>query len=76
MMKSKVFFLVGILGLVALLASACAPGVPATTSGLAKEISFRFLVSDEANDIGDFEHLYVTIPSIGIHQGSDNGTWL
>lgn len=80
MMKSKAFFLIGILGLIALLASACAPGVPTLTTGYTKEAGFRFMVSDEANDIGDFEHLYVTISSIGVHPASDNstdnGTWL
>jgi hypothetical protein len=35
------------------------------------EENFSFLISDEANAIGDFESLIVTISSIGIQQGED-----
>jgi hypothetical protein len=33
------------------------------------------LISDEVNAIGDFEHLYVTISSIGVQQGGESGMW-
>jgi len=37
--------------------------------------NFRLLISDEVNAIGDFEHLYVDITSIGIKQGNESDTW-
>jgi len=37
--------------------------------------NFRFLISDDVNAIEHFEHLYVTISSIGVHQSGESGTW-
>ncbi len=37
--------------------------------------NFRLLISDEVNDIEDFEHLYVDITSIGIQQGNSSESW-
>jgi len=73
-MKKSVI-VVAILGILTLVASACAPGAPMPTAPT-EEANFKFLISDEPNDIGDFEHLNVTISSIGVQQGGDNGTWL
>jgi len=39
------------------------------------QTNFRLLISDEVNDIEDFEHLYVDITSIGIQQGNGSGSW-
>jgi hypothetical protein len=39
------------------------------------EGKFALLISDEVNDIEDFEHLYVTISSIGVHQDGEPGVW-
>jgi len=72
-MKTKFLVLLAILAVLALVASACATGVPAVSPSQA---NFRFLVSDQPNDIGDFAHLNVTISSIGIQLASDNSTWL
>ncbi|MBU2535210.1 MAG: DUF4382 domain-containing protein, partial [Chloroflexi bacterium] len=46
-----------------------------TPSPSGEEDNFRMLISDEVNAIGDFEHLYVTISSIGVHQGGESGMW-
>ena len=39
------------------------------------DVNFRLLISDEANAIGDFEALYVTITSIGVHKGGESASW-
>jgi hypothetical protein len=39
------------------------------------EGNFAFLISDEANDIGDFENLYVTISKVGL-QATGSGKWI
>ena len=39
------------------------------------DVNFRLLISDEANAIGDFEELKVTITSIGVHQGGESASW-
>ena len=44
MLKSRIFFLIGIIGLIALLASACASGVTTITPGDTKEAGLRFLI--------------------------------
>jgi len=41
-----------------------------------EDVNFRLLISDEANAIGDFEELNVTITDIGVHQGGDSGSWI
>lgn len=35
-----------------------------------------FYVSDEANAIGDFAHVNVTVTAIGFHRGGEAGEWL
>jgi uncharacterized repeat protein (TIGR01451 family) len=40
-----------------------------------KSVNFRFLISDEVNDIDDFASLNVTISKIGVHQGGESGNW-
>jgi len=47
---------------------------PMPTPTVEKE-NFRLLISDEVNAIEDFEHLYVTISSIGVHQSGEAGGW-
>jgi hypothetical protein len=42
---------------------------------LVLQSNFRLLISDEVNDIEDFEHLYVDITSIGIQQGNSSESW-
>jgi hypothetical protein len=44
-------------------------------SSTEEDVNFRLLISDEANAIGDFEALYVTITGIGVHQGSESTSW-
>ena len=39
-------------------------------------VNFRFLISDEANAIGDFDCINVVISSIGLHRGSEDGGWI
>ncbi len=39
------------------------------------EGNFALLISDDVNAIADFEHLYVTISSIGVQQGGEPGEW-
>ncbi len=41
-----------------------------------EKVSFRFLISDEVNAIEDFEHFYITISSIGIHQSGEESGWI
>jgi len=48
---------------------------PMPTPTVEKE-NFRLLISDEVNAIEDFEHLYVTISSIGVHQAGESDAWL
>jgi len=45
---------------------------PVTTTGVD---NFRLLISDDVNAIEDFEHLYVTITSVGVHQSGESGGW-
>ena len=40
-----------------------------------EKVNFRFFISDDVMAIEDFEHLYVTIDSIGLHQGGESGKW-
>ena len=68
-----------IVALLAVFAAGCAGAssptpAPAPTSTIEKA-NFQLLISDEVNDIEDFEHLYVSISSIGVHQGGESGTW-
>lgn len=70
----KSIIVIAILGILALVASACAPSTAPTVSPA--QSNFRFLVSDQPNDIGDFAHLTVTISSIGVQTASDNSSWL
>ena len=76
-----------ILALVAVLVAGC-EGVPLPTPAPAPESApapmptptvekenFRLLISDEVNTIEDFDHLYVTISSIGVHQAGEAGGW-
>jgi hypothetical protein len=51
------------------------PILPSLPTPAAGADNFRMLISDEANAIDDFEHLYVTISSIGVHQGGEAGVW-
>lgn len=44
-------------------------------SSTEEDVNFRLLISDEANAIGDFEQLNVTITSIGVHQGGESASW-
>jgi hypothetical protein len=44
-------------------------------SSTEEDVNFRLLISDEANVIGDFEALNVTITSIGVHPDSLTGSW-
>lgn len=53
---------------------ALAPMPTPTVKTVEKE-NFRLLISDEVNAIKDFEHLYVTISSIGVHQSGEAGGW-
>lgn len=39
-------------------------------------VNFRFLISDEKNDIEDFKHLYIVISSIGVREAGDSGQWI
>jgi len=48
------------------------PSSPSAT----EESNFRFLISDEVNDIDQFEHLYIHISSIGLHRSGNDGEWL
>lgn len=50
-------------------------GPTATPTGVSENL--RFLISDDANAIGDFEHLFVRISTIGMHRGgNETGEWL
>jgi predicted secreted protein len=87
MFKSKLFLVVALLSAVALLFGACEEGITTpseptsepsttiTTETAEEEANFRLLVSDEINAIGHFEHLYVTVTSIGVQQGGESGGW-
>ena len=44
-------------------------------SSTEEDVNFRLLISDEANAIGDFVVLNVTITSIGVHQGGESTSW-
>ncbi len=70
----KCLVVMTVLALVAVLAAGCA-GVPTPTSPTPAEekVNFRLLISDEANAIGDFDELWVTILSIGVVQGGGGG---
>ena len=67
-MKTRFIVVVAILGILALVVSAC--GSSPTQANL------RLMVSDQPNVIGDFAYLNVTISSIGVHRVGDNSTWI
>jgi len=48
----------------------------AVSSAADNGVNFRFLISDEANAIGDFDYLNVVISSIGLHQSGEDGGWI
>jgi len=52
--------------------------IPTIESGdVAKGIeNFRFLISDDRNAIEDFEHLTISITSIGLLGGGESGNWI
>ena len=41
-----------------------------------EEVNFRLWISDEANDIDDFDELWVTITQVGVQQGGESGVWI
>ncbi len=45
--------------------------VAVSTTPTEEDVNFRLLISDEPNDIGDFEELWVTITTIGFIQGDE-----
>ena len=47
--------------------------VTGSTTPAEEDVNFRLLISDEPNDIGDFEELWVIISGIGLVQGDDEG---
>jgi len=68
----KLFLMVALIAAAALLTVSCFTG-PSPDG--AKEANFRFLISDQPNAIRDFDHLYVTISTIGVQQGGESGNW-
>ncbi len=65
-----------IVALLAVFAAGCAGDSSPTPAPTVDKANFQLLISDEVNDIEDFEHLYVSISSIGVHQDGESGTWL
>jgi len=49
--------------------------IPTPTPPTGEEANFRFLISDDANAIEDFEHVNVTISKIGVHSAGESGNW-
>jgi heat shock protein HslJ len=84
MFKTKLYAMLAMLGIVALLAVACngelpasfppAPS-PAPAPSAAPEANFRFLISDEVNAIDKFASLNVTISKIGVHSRGESANW-
>ncbi|MCJ7522390.1 MAG: DUF4382 domain-containing protein, partial [Dehalococcoidia bacterium] len=75
---SAAFAAVAAVLLVALISYfAIRPALAPDSSGgvVMAQSNFRLLISDEVNDIEDFEHLYVVITSIGIQQGNGSESW-
>lgn len=52
------------------------PPTPELTPSPIPEANFRLLISDDVNAIGDFESLFVTISSVGVHKAGEDGEWL
>lgn len=52
-----------------------APKPTPTPTPAGEKGNFRLLISDEVNAIGDFQHLHVTISSIGVQQDGESGKW-
>ena len=46
---------------------------PAVVDAGPGESNFRLLISDQPNDIGDFEELWVMVSGLGLVQGEDEG---
>jgi len=46
-----------------------------STGSTGEDVNFRLLISDEANAIGDFQELLVTITSIGVHPAGESASW-
>ena len=62
-----------VLVLMAVVVTGCPEASLPTSTG--EDVNFRFLISDEVNDIGDFQYLNVTISSIGVHRSGVSGNW-
>jgi hypothetical protein len=67
-MKTRFLVMAAVLGILALVVSACGGSTPT-------QANLRLLVSDQPNVITDFAHLYVTISSVGVLQAGNNSTW-
>ena len=75
----KCLVAVTIVALLAVFAAGCdgdsSPTPTPAPTPTVEKANFQLLISDEVNDIEDFEHLYVTISSIGVHQDGESGMW-
>ncbi len=47
--------------------------IAGSTTPTEEDVNFRLLISDEPNDIGDFEELWVLISGLGLVPGDDEG---
>jgi hypothetical protein len=75
-MKKIVPILLSLVLTVMFFVGCTAPQAPTKTqASTAATGGFTLLISDEPNDIVDFEELNVTISKIGIQKSNDNDTW-
>jgi len=79
MLKLKLYLLIVVSSILALVASACTE--PATTPTplppvVTEKANFRFLISDDINAIDDFTSINVTISKIGVQRGGESGNWI
>jgi hypothetical protein len=70
-MKKLLIATTTMLALVAVLTTGCAELSTVTPAHTGEKVNFRLWISDENNDIGHFDELWVTISSVGVVQSGD-----
>ncbi len=78
MFKFRVIGVLMVLAMLSLMFGACTltgVNLNSVSTSTMEGGNFRLLISDEQNDIIDFETLNVTISRIGVHQSGESGNW-
>ena len=76
MLKFRFSMIAAVLGVLALVFGACSAEAPETGAATGEsDANFRFLISDDVNEIDNFSSVIVTVSKIGFQQGGESGGW-